>query len=490
MAILRFLHLLFLFGRHNCFFLLGFLNFKILFLFKYLYNPKSSKQAVRLRKFLVSAGPVFIKLAQLLATRVDIFSEEYLRELRQLRDKVPYTQYSRILKIIQAEIGAEYLDKFADISKESLASASVAQVHRATLKDGTPVIIKVIKPNTKNLFQRDIRLLKLMFRTLEIFSKQAKISKPLHLVNHLESITKLELDMRFEAAAVEEFRENFNDDKNIYIPKIYWNLTSQSVLVEEWIDGISINDMSSLQQSGIKLDSITEMLSRSFFTQVLKHGFFHGDIHQGNIIITKNKQLCFVDFGIMGRVDSKLKKYLLDLFAAFLNKDFKKAAEIHFLAGWISDKYSVEDFSLACRAIVEKVMYVPQKDIKLGELLEQLFIISTNFEMEIQENLLLLQKNFMYLENIGRTLSPQNNMWIISKKIITDIFKDENFIQQKIMSFYENLNVKARNFTNILTTQIRLIEEQNKTIKNYIFLIKFISYLMLLIMLFILWGKI
>ena len=420
MALLRIAYLLLLFIRYNCFFILGLLNSRWLFLFNIMYNKNSKKQAQRFTKFLVSAGPVFIKLAQVMSTRVDLFSETYIIELKKLRDSVKPVHYNKIIKVIENDFNQSISEVFLEISQEPIASASIAQVHKAKLLDGQSVIVKVIKPKTFKLFKQDIALLKLIFSILQSFSKRGKISKPLKIVTHLEEVMKLELDLRFEAASMDELRENFVNDSVLYVPKVYWNYVSKNVLVEEFIEGVSLNNIDDIKNSGVNLNKITEDLTKIFFLQILRDGYFHADMHAGNIFITKSGQVALVDFGIMGRLSLSLRKYLFDLFLAFVNKDYKKAAEIHFSAGWISNKYNVDDFALACRCIMAKLLDKPQKDIKIGELLEQLFIISGNFEMEIQEDLLLLQKNLMYLENLGRILSPNDNMWVLSKKIISE----------------------------------------------------------------------
>lgn len=466
MALLRFVYLLLLFTRYNCFFILGLLNLKSLFLFNMLYNKNSQKQAQRFTKFLVSAGPVFIKLAQVISTRVDLFSETYIAELKKLRDSVKPISKKHIIKVIENDFHSSVNDIFLEISDNPIASASIAQVHRAKLLDGSDVIVKVIKPKTFKLFKQDVALLKLIFSFLQAFSKRGKISKPLKIVAHLEDVMKLELDLRFEAASMDELRENFVKDSVLYIPKVYWNYVSQSVLVEEFIDGISLNQIDKLKDTGVNLNKITEDLTKIFFLQILRDGYFHADMHAGNIFITKKGQVAFVDFGIMGRLSLSLRKYLFDLFLAFVNKDYKKASEIHFSAGWISKEYNVDDFALACRCIMAKLLDRPQKDIKIGELLEQLFIISGNFEMEIQEDLLLLQKNLMYLENLGRVLSPNENMWVLSKKIITENIDKNIIFKETLKDKYKNWLSEAIQVKDNFLNYNKILQEQNKIIVN------------------------
>ncbi|MDR0483880.1 MAG: ubiquinone biosynthesis regulatory protein kinase UbiB [Alphaproteobacteria bacterium] len=466
MALLRFIHLGLLFVRYNCFFILGLLNSKWLFLFNILYNKKSQKQAVRFAKFLSAAGPVFIKLAQLMSTRVDLFSEVYLEELKKLRDKVKPIPYKKIVKVIEADFGAKIEEIFLEINKEAIASASVAQVHKAKLLDGSEVIVKVIKPKTTKLFKQDIALLKILFSILQNTSKRGKTSKPLRIINHLEDTMKLELDLRFEAAAMDELKENFNGESYVYIPKVYWNYVSESCLVEEFINGVSLNNIYTLKQGNYSLDKITRNLATIFFLQVLQDGYFHGDMHSGNIFVLPDEVICFVDFGIMGRISPSLRKYLFDVFTAFVNKDYKKAAEIHFKAGWVSSKYNVDDFALACRSIMAKLLDKPQKDIKIGELLRQLFIISGNFEMEIQEDLLLLQKNLMYLENLGRVLSPDENLWMMSKEIIAENINTHQAFKESLKDKYHNFLVDLDSIKNSFINRNQILQENNNILLN------------------------
>ncbi len=466
MALFRFVYLLLLFSWYNCFFILGLLNSKWLFIFNWLYNKNSKRQARRLAKFLVSAGPVFIKLAQVMSTRVDLFSEVYILELKKLRDSVSPVSKKRIIKIIEQDFHQKIEEIFSEISNEPIASASIAQVHKAKLLDGSNVVIKVIKPKTYKLFQQDISLLKLIFTILQNFSKRGKVSKPLKIVNHLEEIMKLELDLRFEGASMDELRENFINDPILYIPKVYWNYMTEHVLVEEFLDGISLNKIEELKQKNFNLDKITEKLTKIFFLQILRDGYFHGDMHQGNLFVLKNEQIAFVDFGIMGRLSLSLRKYLFDLFLAFVNRDYKKASEIHFQAGWISNKYNIDDFALACRCIMAKLLDKPQKDIKIGELLEQLFIISGNFEMEIQEDLLLLQKNLMYLESLARSLSPDKNMWLLSKDVISKNLDKNKIFQESLKDKYKICLNEVIQIKNSIISHNKIIQERNAILLN------------------------
>lgn len=421
MIILRLCHIIYLFIRYNCFFLL----------YSSLKFSTSKARSKRLLQFLEHGGPIFIKLGQVLSTRVDMFNDVFLEELQTLRDQAKPVNSLVIDNILWQELHLRVQDVFQEVAETPVASASIAQIHKGILKNGQAVALKIIKPNTAKIFKQDIGILKILFWFIEVLTKRGRISKPTRIISYLEKSIKMELDLRYEAAAVDEFRDNFKDEPDVYIPKVYWSYVSKNILVEEWIDGFKITDVAQIQNHNLSLEDITKKVTKIFFIQTLEHGFFHGDIHPGNVFVLKTGQIALVDFGIMGRLNDKNQDYLTNLFRAFLNKDYYKAAKIHFDAGWISNKYSVEDFSLACRSIVEKILYLPQEEIMLGDLLHQLFVISGDFAMEIQENLLLLQKNLLYLEHIGRKLSPRNNMWVLSKGVI-----EKNISKKYSLEYY------------------------------------------------------
>ncbi|UQY80664.1 putative protein kinase UbiB [Candidatus Hepatincola sp. Av] len=472
MIVLRLCHITYLFIRYNCFFLL----------YSSLKLSTSKTRSTRLVKFLEYGGPIFIKLGQVLSTRVDMFNDVFLEELQKLRDQAKPINSVIIDNILFQELHLKVQDVFQEIEETPVASASIAQIHKGVLKNGKTVALKIIKPNTARIFKQDIAILKILFWLIEVLTKRGRISKPTRIIDYLEKSIKMELDLSYEAAAIDEFRDNFKEDPDVYVPKVYWSYVSKNILVEEWIDGFKITDISQIQNNNLSLESITKKITKVFFVQTLQYGFFHGDIHPGNVFVLKTGQIALVDFGIMGRLDEKNQDYLTNLFIAFLNKDYYKAAKIHFDAGWISNKYTIEDFSLACRSIVEKILYLPQEEIMLGDLLHQLFVISGDFAMEIQENLLLLQKNLLYLEHIGRKLSPKNNMWIVSKSIIEENISNRYGLEYYIKKLYmEPLNefklLKESLFT-YNCSLVKLLHKQSLYMKINLMLMFFVLCLM------------
>lgn len=480
MLLLRLLKLIYLFIRYNCFFLLALMPIKIIYPIKWLYNPNSINQAIALKKFLNST-PLLIKLGQLLATRIDLFSDVFILQLKTLNDNTKNEDINFLKKIFLQEFKKDVDQIFQNISATSVASASVAKVYKARFNN-QDVAIKVLNPKIKKYMQLDITLLKILFSFLEVFSSKAKISKPTKIINYLENQIKFELDLRFEGASAEQLQENFKDDKDIYIPKIFWDYTAKNILVEEWIDGIKIDDTDSLIKHRLNLQDITKKLAKIFFHQTLRDGFFHGDIHSGNTLVLKTGQICFIDFGIMGHLNNQLKFYVKEVFVAFLNKDYTKASAIHFEAGWVKEPHKIEEFSLACRSIVEKIFHLPQNQIQIGKLLEQLFLISTMFDMEIQQDLLLLQKNLVYLENTGRILCPNENMWAMSKDIITQNIKNDILMP----NYYK---YKASNILNGFKKElIKGINYYNKP-KHYHILIHIFNYCLIFLLLYIVYTK-
>ena len=465
MFILRAIVLVLLLIRYRCLFVIGFLPVFPFNLFRMLYKPHSKKQANNFVAFLEKSGPLFIKLGQVLSTRIDIFSESYIQSLKNLRDQAKSNNKNILPEIFFKSFGTNINEIFQEISLNPIASGSIACVYKGILKNKAPVIIKIIKPNTEKRFKQDLLILKILFIITENLSKQAKISKPTQLTSNLEAIMRLELDLRFEAASADTLKENFADDNDLYIPKIYWEYTAKDILVEEWIDGISVGNVEELKKNNFSMVDIVRKITKIFFYQALRDGFFHGDIHTGNIFVLKTGQIALVDFGIMGKLDGNLRKYVGEVFMAFLSKDYKKAAKIHFDAGWVNPKYNIEDFTLACRSIVEQTMLINKENVMLGKLLEQLFLITTKFEMEIQEELLILQKNLLYLENISRSLIPDQNMWLLSKDVIQSHMESQHTKMTYIVNEAKKHTAPIINIYNLFHSYKTLLEINNN-LKN------------------------
>ena len=402
------------------------------FLF-YLFSLGSSKKIVNLNKTpgeklcqsLEKMGTTFIKLGQFLATRPDIIGEKIANDLEKLQDKLPAFNTEKARTIIEKEIGSKPYKNILSLS-EPIAAASIAQVHFAKIKiDGQEksLAIKILRPNIHALVNEELDALMFLAFLIESFFKNTKRLKLIEVINLLKQITNVEMDLRFEAAAAGELRENTINDKGIKVPKIYWNYTSKRILTLDKIDGVSIREIEKLKKLNIDLRKISVNLIQLFLKQAVRDGFFHADMHQGNLFVDKDGNIVPVDFGIMGRLDKNNKKYLAEILFGFIERDYVKVAEMHFLAGLVPPNTSKDDFAQALRSIGEPIFGQSIKDISGGNLLGQLFEITEKFNMQTQTQLLLLQKTMVVVEGVARKLDPDTNIWEVSRPVLENWIK-------------------------------------------------------------------
>ena len=375
---------------------------------------------------LQSMGTTFIKLGQFLATRPDIIGENIAKELEKLQDKLPPFDTTTAKKILQSELGKENFEQIQNIS-EPVAAASIAQVHFANIviegkkKD---VAIKILRPEIEKIFNDELDALMLLAFIVEGIVKKTKRLKLVEVVQLLREITNIEMDLRFEAAAANELYENTKNDIGFEVPKIYWNQTSKKILCLDKIDGVSIREIEKIKSFNIDLKKLAKDIIQHFLRHAVRDGFFHADMHQGNLFVSKEGNIVPVDFGIMGRLDKNNRKYLAEILYGFIKRDYKKVAEIHFLAGLVSKKVSKDEFAQALRSIGEPIFGQSIKNISGGKLLSQLFEITEKFNMHTQIQLILLQKTMVVVEGVARKLDPDTNIWNISKPILEDWLKD------------------------------------------------------------------
>lgn len=367
-------------------------------------------RGLKIASALKKLGPSFIKLGQTLSVRPDIVGEEIAECLTSLQDKIPPFPSEKAREIIEKELGRPLDSMFSKFDDEAVAAASIAQVHKAVTIEGEEVAVKILRPDIEKDFYRDIRLFYSIAKFLRTF-KKAKRLRPRAVVDVFAESVKKELDLRLEAAAASELKENCANDEGVYIPKLYWNLTSQRVLVTQWIDGIPVNARKALVDAGHDLEKITERLSIAFLNQSFRDGFFHADIHPGNLFVDKQGNIVPVDFGIMGRLDKHTKMFVAEILRGFLTGDYAHVARVHFAAGYVPKHKSELDFMLCCRAIGEPIMGLPAKDVSIAKLLAMLFKVTEDFDMETQPQLLLLQKTMVLIEGVGQKLYPKVNMW-------------------------------------------------------------------------------
>ena len=387
---------------------------------------KNKTRGEKLCMALQGMGTTFIKLGQFLATRPDIIGDELAKSLEKLQDKVPAFDIYDAKKIIKKEIGENYYRNISEIT-EPIAAASIAQVHLAKIKvngEDKQVAIKILRPDIEKLFNEELDALMLFAYIVENTFSKARRLKLIEVVHLLREITNIEMDLRFEAAAANELFENTKTDKGFNVPKIYWNFTTKKILTLDKVEGVSIREHKKLEETGINLKNLAEILIQHFLKQAVRDGFFHGDMHQGNLFVDKDGNIIPVDFGIMGRLDKNNRKFLAEILYGFIQRDYVKVAEVHFQAGLVPRDTSKEEFAQALRSVGEPIFGQSIKDISGGNLLAQLFEITEKFNMSTQPPLLLLQKTMVVVEGVARKLYPETNIWEVSKPVLEDWLKN------------------------------------------------------------------
>jgi len=376
------------------------------------YGPR----AERIRSVLEELGPLFVKFGQILSTRRDLISEDIADELSKLQDEVPPFPGEQARSIIEKAYG-QPLDKiFTLFDEQPLASASIAQVHAARIRSGEEVIVKVVRPNLRRMIQQDISLMYIIADALERYWARGKRLKPTVVVAEFQKTVLDELDMMREAANASQLRRNFENSETMYVPQVYWDYTRKNVLVMERVRGLSIDDKVGLTSAGVDLELLAERGVEIFFTQVFRDHFFHADVHPGNLFVIPSNdggdpRFVPVDFGIMGSLSEFDQRYLAENFSAFLDRNYRRIAELHVESGWVPSDTRVDEFEFAIRSVCEPIFDRPMKDISVGNLLLRLFQTAQRFHMEILPQLLLLQKTLVNVEGIGRQLHPRLDLW-------------------------------------------------------------------------------
>jgi len=380
----------------------------------------------RLSNSLESMGTTFIKLGQFLATRPDIIGEELSKKLENLQDKLPPFSLNQAQEIIKNDLGEDTYNSIINLS-EPVAAASIAQVHKAQINDNKiikDVAIKILRPDIKRIFNEEIDAMMLFAFLIESFIKKTKRLKLVEVVFLLKEITNLEMDLRFEAAAANEYAENTKNDVGFRVPKIYWNFTSENVMTLDWVDGVSIRETDELKKRNLNTEKIAEDIIQNFLRHAVRDGFFHADMHQGNIFIDNNGFIVPIDFGIMGRLDKMSKRFLAEILFGFIQRDYRKVAEVHLVAGLVPKQVPIDDLAQALRSIGEPIFGQAVKDISGGKLLKQLFDVTEKFNMQTQPQLLMLQKTMVVVEGVARKLNPNTNIWTTSKPVLENWLKE------------------------------------------------------------------
>ena len=395
----------------------------------------------KIKMMLEELGPIFVKLGQVISTRKDLLGDDVANELSKLQDHVKPFPKEISMRIIEEELGLKINEVFSSFTPEPLASASIAQVHEAQLKNGKDVIVKVVRPNIKNEIERDLLLMKRIAAYLTSLSDEFQRMHLIELVNDYEMLVYDETDLIKESSNAKKIKENFKDSKLIYIPEIYWDYVTKNILVMERTFATPVNDKEELRRQGIDFEQLATNAVESFFIQVFEHNFFHADMHPGNIFIQKidnNVQFVLVDFGIMGSLSNFDKKYLAENFVAFFNKDYAKVARLHVECEWVPRDTNISLLEKAIRENCESMLDKSIEDVSLSDVILGLFDTARKFKLEVQPQLILMQKALLYTEGLGREFHPKLDLWKTSKPILEKWMKKQKGIPSILKTLKNN----------------------------------------------------
>ena len=374
---------------------------------------------VRLRLALESLGPIFVKFGQVLSTRPDLIPPEYALELAKLQDKVPPFDADLSRRQIEQSMGKPITALYAEFITKPIASASIAQVHKAQLHSGETVAVKVLRPNLKPVIEQDLALMRFGAYWVERLFADGKRLKPREVVAEFDKYLHDELDLMREAANGSQLGRHFKYSEMLIVPQVFYDYCSRDVLTIEWMDGTPVSDIEALKAQGIDLHQLARYGVEIFFTQVFRHGFFHADMHPGNILVAPDGRYIALDFGIVGSLTEYDKRYLAINFLAFFNRDYHRVATAHIESGWVPPDTRAEDLEAAVRAVCEPIFNKPLAEISFGMVLMRLFETSRRFNVEIQPQLVLLQKTLLNIEGLGRQLDPNLDLWATAKPFLT-----------------------------------------------------------------------
>jgi len=407
------------------------------------FLSKRASRAERVRRALEDLGPIFIKFGQMLSTRRDLLPDDVADELERLQDAVPPFPGAIAQQIIEKAFERPVEEIFDEFESEPLASASIAQVHAAKLKNGDEVVIKVLRPDVLPVIRRDISLLYIVAELASRYSSQARRLRPVEIVAEYEKTILDELDLLREAANASQLRRNFEGATSLYVPEVFWDYTYRNVLVMERIYGIPIRNVDELKANNTNMKRLAELGVEIFFTQVFKHNFFHADMHPGNIFVDiydpQNPKYIAVDFGIVGTLNTVDKRYLAENFLAFFQRDYHKVARLHVESGWVPAGTRVDEFESAIRSVCEPIFERPLKDISFGQLLLRLFQTARRFNMEVQPQLALLQKTLLNIEGLGRQLYPDLDLWKTAKPFLERWMEEQVGARSMLNALKENI---------------------------------------------------
>jgi ubiquinone biosynthesis protein len=395
---------------------------------------RSANRGERLRLALQELGPIFVKFGQAVSTRRDLLPEDIAEELAKLQDRVPPFPGSVARAAVEKAHGRPVTETFAAFDETPLAAASIAQVHAAKLLDGTEVVVKVLRPGMREVIQRDLEVLYALARLAQRYWSESRRLRPVEVVGEYEKTILDELDLMREAANASQLKRNFAGSDLLYVPEVYWDYCRLNVMVIERIHGVPISDMERLNAVGTNIALLAENGVRIFFTQVFRHNFFHADMHPGNIFVMVNDpgnpRYAAIDFGIMGTLDPRDQNYLAENFLAVFDRDYRRVALLHVESGWVPPDTRVDEMESAIRTVLEPIFDRPLQDVSFGNILVRLFEISRRFNMQIQPQLILLQKTLLNVEGLGRDLYPQLDIWKTASPILREWMRERVGLRQ------------------------------------------------------------
>lgn len=424
-------------------------------------ETKNEPLPVRLRLALENLGPIFVKFGQVLSTRPDLIPPAYAQELAKLQDRVPPFDAELSRRQIEASLGHSIETLYAEFETRPVASASIAQVHKARLHSGEQVAVKVLRPNLLPVIEQDLALLRFGAGWVERLFADGKRLKPREVVAEFDKYLHDELDLMREAANASQLGRNFQNSSMLIVPKVFYDYCSRDVLTIEWMDGTPVADITALKAKGIDLKQLARYGVEIFFTQVFRNGFFHADMHPGNILVADDGRYIALDFGIVGSLTDYDKRYLAINFLAFFNRDYHRVATAHIESGWVPPDTRAEELESAVRAVCEPIFNKPLSQISFGLVLMRLFETSRRFNVEIQPQLVLLQKTLLNIEGLGRQLDPDLDLWATAKPFLTQWMAE----QVGPKAFFNNLKNEAPDWAQILPAlprKLNMLVDENR----------------------------
>ncbi|MEN8833993.1 MAG: 2-polyprenylphenol 6-hydroxylase [Pacificibacter sp.] len=395
----------------------------IVWLFQWL-GIKGDTSRPPITRAITALGPAYIKFGQILSTRPDVVGEELSQQLQILQDKLPPFPRDEAIAMIEADLDCKLDDVFSEFS-EPVAAASIAQVHKAVKRDtGEAVAVKVLRPGIAKAFRKDVDAFYLAAWFIQKFLPFSRRLRPLDVIAHFDGVVQGELDLRLESSSAAEFHANTLNDEGFYVPKVDWALSSRSVMTLEWIDGITSSDLAAIDEAGYDRAKLGRIVLQMFLSHALRDGFFHADMHQGNLKIVSNGDVAALDFGIMGVLDAYTRRVYAEIIFGFIRKDYKRIAEVHFEAGYVPADQDVDEFARALRAVGEPIFGMDATEISMGRVMAYLLEVTERFGMATRTELILLQRTMVVVEGVARSLDPKINIWEVSQPVVESYIKE------------------------------------------------------------------